>query len=363
MAFSFKGSPSGIGKIVLFTFIGMGFNALLWFAGPQDPNCDPHVPESCKGKGIIFDFTICPWSGNLFPILFQMWYTVALALFMLLNTPLFRVVANNSPESPVACLLLVQWVCTCAIYAALERASGSRYPVPPLIWLCGFEALFLFVASRVPYHRQCGFPLRALHYLLGVILVLQFGGAPLADTISGIEPLFVLYIFTGFNKFFSLGFVMTRAHVESDGEEDQALMSKVWPLAIMPMVMSAPSTNWAKEGNLTYPYLPRVTDRLTYVAGGVIVMFVLDRVGRWATDCMPQPNTVFWTALVLYLLHPWFMALCVLFGLMDVYSVWLGSLAMGLILVLAVQLVSGLFTKKKAVAREVAYHELACGRA
>lgn len=59
--------------------------------------------------------------------------------------------------------------------------------------------------------------------------------------------------------------------------------------------------------NLTYPYYPRLLDRADYVAGAVVLMFVVDRVGR-VIVCKALPAFIGYGALLLYLLHPWMMA-------------------------------------------------------
>ena len=53
--------------------------------------------------------------------------------------------------------------------------------------------------------------------------------------------------------------------------------------------MTSPSTNYSAAGNLTYPFFPRIIDRADYVAGAVILMFVLDRLGR-QMECRPLPS-------------------------------------------------------------------------
>eukprot|EP00913_Durusdinium_trenchii_P012159 g11420.t1 len=73
-ACSFRTSPGNFGKILLYTLMGVSLNAVLWLLGPQDPSCDPgsgYGRAECHGA--VFDFTVCPFSGKIFPIVFQMW--------------------------------------------------------------------------------------------------------------------------------------------------------------------------------------------------------------------------------------------------------------------------------------------------
>lgn len=128
----------------------------------------------------------------------------------------------------------------------------------------------------------------------------------------------------GFNKSFQLGFILTVARLPNQ-EEALPIVSIYWPMMVILRTLTAPSSNWYAAGNLTYPYYPRLLDRADYVAGAVIFMFVVDRVGR-AIECHALPSWLANGALLLYLIHPWLMALLILAVrgsmLEDTGSVW-----------------------------------------
>ncbi|CAE8597951.1 unnamed protein product [Polarella glacialis] len=147
---------------------------------------------------------------------------------------------------------------------------------------------------------------------------------------------FVLYIFLGFNKFFQLGFVLTLARLPGS-DEASPVVSKYWPLVVVLRVVTVPSTNWSIAGNLTYPYFPRMLDRVNYVLGAIVLMFVFDRAGRYIS-CEPLPTVLATTTLLLYLLHPVLMAFILsIFSngswFREANQVWLGSLVLCLALV------------------------------
>jgi len=310
---------------MIFTVFGLALNAGLWYLGPQIPSCEPmakHKPE-CADRGLVFHFTVCPWAGTIFPIVFQMWYTVMLAIFMLLNWPmcLMMYAPESSGRIP---LLLVQWLCTLGIYAGLIWGDGAlSSPALVFLLLSFFEVLFLGLAVLADAGRRPSWlPLRVLHYLMGTVVLFQFGITPIAHDISSISLKFLLFIFVGFNRFFGLGFVMTRARKKPE-DDVEPLLSRAWPLVIILMTFLAPSSNWFQAGNLTYPFYPHVLDRALYVGGALIVIFTLDRVGRDLQQCLPLPAVLSWTALLLYLIHPTIISLLVLCGLMDVGITWI----------------------------------------
>eukprot|EP00438_Fugacium_kawagutii_P021004 Skav228369 [mRNA] locus=scaffold1981:218104:219510:+ [translate_table: standard] len=325
-ACSWKQSPRGLVKIFLFTVFGVAFNALLWFLGPQNPDCDPGTgygrPEC---KGLVFDFTICPNSGNIFPLVFQMWYTGMLMALMLLNWPLFAFLRNQTCHIAV---LGIQFIASVGLQTTFVILSGHEIPNPALVLglMASCEVIFLSLSVlTMMQHRPTRLPLRFIHYCLGVVATIQFGCIPIAPVIEHISGAFVLFILSGFNKSFQLGFVLTVARLPHQ-EEALPIVSMYWPMMVILRTMTAPSSNWYAAGNLTYPYYPRMLDRADYVAGAVIFMFVVDRAGR-AIECKALPSWLANGTLLLYLLHPWMMALLILAvrgtRLEDTGSVWI----------------------------------------
>ena len=331
-ACSFKHAPGGFGKIAVYTFLGVALNGVLWVMGPQNPECDP---GSCvtrpECKGAVFDFTISPWSGKLFPILFQMWYCVMLVVFMLINWPLF---AYLHQKRCGAAILVVQLVATTCFVAAFVFLAGEEIENPILVasLKVAGEALFLAIAVLTrPEHRPSWLPLRFIHYVLGLLMFLVFGCAPITPRIDSISAGFILYIFTGFNKSFQLGFIITLSRLPGR-EEALPIVSIYWPMLVILRTATAPSTSWFAGGNLTYPYYPRLADRALYAAGAVVVMFVVDRAGRHI-DCQALPAALANMALLLYLLHPWIMAVLIVATrgtpFEDAGTLWLLSLVVG----------------------------------
>ena len=325
-ACSWKQSPGGLLKIFLYTFFGVALNGVLWLLGPQNPDCDPGTgygrPE-CQGA--VFDFTICPNSGRIFPLLFQMWYTGMLMALMLLNWPLFAFLRNKICHPTI---LSLQIILSVGLESAFVVLAGSEIPNPSLVIILMAVCELLFTGLSVltmPEYRPARIPLRFIHYCLGVIAMIQFGCIPITAQIEHISGAFVLYILAGFNKSFQLGFVLTVARLPHQ-EDALPIVSMYWPMMVILRTMTAPSTNWYAAGNLTYPYFPRLIDRADYVAGAVIFMFVVDRVGR-VLDCKALPSWMANGALLLYLLHPWMMAVLILAvrgtALEDTGSIWI----------------------------------------
>lgn len=324
-ACSWKQSPGGLVKILLYTLFGVALNSVLWLLGPQNPKCDPGTgygrPEC---QGLLFDFTICPDSGRIFPLVFQMWYTAMLMALMLLNWPLFAFLRNGTCHLAI---LGLQVIAAVGLESAFVVLAGSEISNPALIigLMVVCEVVFLGLAVlTMPQYRPSRIPLRFIHYCLGAVTTVQFGCIPYAPVIEHISGAFVVFILTGFNKSFQLGFVLTVARLPNQ-EEALPIVSMCWPMMVILRTMTAPSSNWYAAGNLTYPYYPRVLDRADYVAGAVIFMFVVDRVGR-AIECQALPSWLANGALLLYLIHPWLMALLILAVrgsmLEDTGSVW-----------------------------------------
>merc|ERR1739838_705009 len=104
------------------------------------------------------------------------------------------------------------------------------------------------------------------------------GVTPYADEITSISGPFAMYIGFGFKQFFMLGFIMMKARVDSKSgiPDAEPLVSKVWPVVLLFLVITSPSTNFYKMGNLTYPFYPKAETRCLYIAGAVMVLFIID---------------------------------------------------------------------------------------
>ena len=136
----------------------------------------------------MFDFTISPWSGKLFPILFQMWYCVMLIALMLINWPLFAYLHKKSCH---AAILILQLVLTGALVSAFVVLAGEEIEQPLLVasLKVACEGAFLATAMLArPEHRPSWLPLRFVHYLLGLLMFLAFGCTPIAPRIESISP-------------------------------------------------------------------------------------------------------------------------------------------------------------------------------
>ena len=209
---------------------GVALNGVLWVMGPQNPKCDPGsclsrpeclsvcrvqkclrchakglyiLPPLCRslhlnlfrflpakqlsGKGVVFDFTVSPWSGKLFPILFQMWYCAMLIVLMLINWPLFAYL--HQKRCHVA-ILGVQLVITGAIIAAFALLGRDEIEQPLMVAsmkvVCEAGFLGIAVLTR-PEYRPSWLPLRFVHYLLGLMMFLAFGCTPISPRIESIS--------------------------------------------------------------------------------------------------------------------------------------------------------------------------------
>ena len=173
-ACSFKKKP-GFGKIVVYTLLGIALNAALWFLGPRNPSCDPATGfDRPECRGAIFDFTICPFDGKIFPMIFQMWYTAMLLVFMLLNWPLFAYLHSKKNETTRCSIpsLMLQLLMTVLLEAALVVMGGSEIKNPVLVICLSAFSEGLFIALAILGKRYVD-QLRLIHYALGVIATLQ----------------------------------------------------------------------------------------------------------------------------------------------------------------------------------------------
>lgn len=335
----------GLGMIGVLTLVGIVANGSIWILGPQNDQCWPldHAKPECE-SGRLFQFSVVAGHGSIFPWISQMWYTIVLAIIILLNMPFMGVLAGRRGFGS----LVLQWMIWTLLWGTLlqiasggtllERAQlpekyqwvaseGKDYfessPEVPDVhlafaWLAGSEALFLsvsFVASRWKSDSWC--PLRIVHYMAGAAMVLTLA-APIATEIATITPSFTMYLLNIMNKSFQMGFMMIRPQVGDQGIDTgnkvEPLFSKYWPLALLWASIVAPSTNFYMAGDLIYPFLPGTLDRCLYVAGAVSVFFMVDRAGH-SLESSPVPRAVSSSTLLLYLFYPWVLALLVCAGL------------------------------------------------
>jgi len=348
-----RSPTAGTGKLLMFSAVGMASNAIIWFLGPQKPECTPGSP--CKGEGVLITFTVAPWTGTIFPIVFQMWYTLALLMMSLLNSQFFSVL-RGQVRPPYRWHVCFHWGLTMMVYSVLALASREddednwRFACV-MSSLAVLEAVFVYIslcASSI--WRPARLKLRWLHYCLGLITVLEVGAIPYASEINAISAAFGLYLAVGMNKFYQLGFLMLHPRFHYSGSEDvEGIVSKNWPLAVFLLVLLAPSTNWYRAGNLTFPYYVRPSDRCHYLGGTLTILFMIDRCGRWSSS-EQMPSFLGNGALLLYLLHPAFMALLILAGVRNSSLLWLLCAAIS---VLAAFLMS--LRQKSAVQRSTGY--------
>jgi len=317
-------------KLLCLLVLGVGLNVFLWVLGPMNPQCDP--ASRCPGKGSLFNFTIVPWAGWVYPLIYQMWYVIYVLLFMLMNLGIFE---QFREERLSLWKCGVQFGATCLVFflVTLTRMSEFPYLILLLVLLVAYEAAFIaMAASCIPGVGPDWLPRRAKHYLAGVALVLQFASTPMANSMNLLSRPFGLYSIVGFHKFYTLGFVMTHAR------SVEPLASNLWPLVAVCGALCLPSTNWYLAGNLMFPYYPRTSDRVQYVVGSVLLVFVVDRLGRLRNPA-PLPDVLHWFSLVMYVAHPVFMTTLIAFHVEGVPHIFCGcvvlSLAMALVLRLA----------------------------
>jgi len=313
-SFSYKGDwaslAKGTTKIAAITILGVLANGVAWAMGPQDPQCSAMSP--CIGKGVLFDFTIVPDSGKIFPIVFQMWFTMCLMLLMLLNRPLFCALSQQGSVRAVS----VQWLFTmlltmlCVqVSSPSEKSLVSTWPL--LAWIATFEAVF-DVAAVAAVGFRAERP-RLFHYICAVATVAQVSLSPINTYLGEVTG---LYIFLMCHKLYALGFVMTRTR-----ETATALVSRCWPLAVVLGVLVAPSSSWSMSGHMTYPYYAEALDRGLYLAGALLIIFALDRASR-SIACEQLPAFVGNAGLLLYLLHPAIATCLVASGMRTIVSIW-----------------------------------------
>jgi len=304
-----------LAKIAAITVAGLLANGLVWAASPQEPQCSPASP--CTGKGIIFDFTIVPNAGKVFPVIFQMWFTMCLLLLVLLNRPLFCALSQQGSMRAV----LVQWICTMLLSMAAVQLSAPKdgrilSTWPLLAWIALCEAIF-DLAALATDSAWLGLgekKKRLLHYICAAAAVAQ---VPLSPMNGYLGEVFGLYIFLMCNKLYALGFVMTK-----NREIAAPLISRFWPLAVVLAVLVAPSSSWSMSGHMTYPYYADALDRSLYLTGALTFVFALDRISR-NIACEQLPGFLEKAGLLLYILHPVIATCLIAAGVQTIASVWL----------------------------------------
>merc|ERR1712176_945771 len=128
-----------------------------------------------------------------------------------------------------------------------------------LVILAVCEAIFLALAPYAAVEKgEFGpIPVRALQYVLAVVMLVQFSYTPYAEKVESISSNFILFIFVGFNRFFGMGYIMLHA-------DAQPVCQRFWPAVVVGFAFIMPSTNFVLAGNLTYPFFPSSTDRILY---------------------------------------------------------------------------------------------------
>lgn len=319
------------GPLLGFGAAGIVCNALLWWLSPRDPACGPS--DACAGRGVLFDFAVVHHGGHVFPYVFQMWYVIALVLMMLINTTLVRYLATpaetrlvdgvgDGTSRDIKPLLLQYGVSALLIVVGVTlNGRDCQSPTAAVAILLLSELCFLGLVALLKQRRR-GLSTRTLHYALVAMAVLQFAVPPFARTIQDVSASFVVFALVGFNMFFRLGFLMTRARTPHALWADAApTASRLWPVALFGWVLCAPSTNWMLAGNLTYPYFPATLDRVHYVTGAVITIFAIDRASR-VVECVAVPGVLNKASLGLYLFHPLLITVLMQVGVTSPAAIW-----------------------------------------
>jgi len=316
---SYKGDwvrlSRGLVKVGAITITGLLANGIVWATSPQEPQCSPM--SQCTGNGTIFDFTVVPDAGKVFPVIFQMWFTMCLLLLVLLNRPLFCALSQQGSMRAVS----VQWMCTMLLSLAAVQVSAPKdgqilSTWPLLAWIALSEAIF-DVAALATDPAWLGLQeekRRLLHYICAAAAVAQVSLSPMNEYLGNVTG---IYIFLMCNKLYALGFVMTK-----NREIAAPLMSRCWPLVVVWGVLVAPSSSWSMSGHMTYPYYADAVDRGLYLGGALTLVFALDRISRNMT-CKPLPDFLDKAGLLLYLLHPAIATCLIAAGISTIAGVWL----------------------------------------
>ena len=116
-----------------------------------------------------------------------MWYCVMLIALMLINWPLFAYL--HQKRCHVA-ILGVQLVATTGLITAFVLLAGEEMEQPFMVASLKVVCEALFLAAAVltrPEYRPTWLPLRFIHYILGFLMFLAFGCAPIAPRIESIS--------------------------------------------------------------------------------------------------------------------------------------------------------------------------------
>lgn len=324
-ALSFKGEApvflKGVARIAMLTLVGVCSNGAMWLLGPRDERCSINRP--CPGKGILFDFTEDPFEGDIEPFFNQMWFTAALILVMLVNWPFCKVVCGRASSVH----LLIPFAITSALYFVLVQFAldDCKSPGSVLIWLVLCEAAFMSVTAMAVSMMSLPWyiPLRLLQYICAGIAVVQLGIPELTPLMTGdVSGAYVLFMAVSCNRWFGLGFLMTRPRRLEADSDAKPLISQAWPVVLVPAVLFAPSTNWIMAGILTYPYYQHALDRCLYLAGTFTMFFVIDRVSR-SVECIPLPRVINISSVVLFVFQITFITFLLHFGLRSIIAIWM----------------------------------------
>lgn len=329
------GMPRGMPRILALSAVGMLSNAVLWYTSPQDSSCIIDTPE-CQGRGLLFDFHIASKAGAWFAVVFQMWYTLMLVVFMLLSWPLFSVVHGEAG----VCGLCAHYVVTMSFLGLLifcPLGDGCPRPALAMAELCLLEAAFVALlaidAPRLGRQRSSDWiPLRLQHYLMALVCLLQFACVPYADSMKSIGAPYLAFIGCGFLRCYQLGFVMTHARQGPEVDRAPPLCSQVWPIMLWILNYLLPSTNWQLAGMLTYPYYVNPVDRCFYIGGALMILFFIDRASR-GVQAASFPFVLNIMSLVVYLFHPWFITFLLKLGMRDAHNTFVVCLVLAFAMV------------------------------
>merc|ERR1712130_735226 len=118
------------------------------------------------------------------------------------------------------------------------------------------ECLFVLLVWMTSA-RPSWLPLRAVHYALAAVVTVQYSLSPIFSNPpvgngAGLTMSWILATFVvAFNKFFELGFILTRPRVGGAMDETddvKPLMSEFWPVLILPVAFCSQSTNFSLSG-------------------------------------------------------------------------------------------------------------------
>eukprot|EP01065_Artemidia_motanka_P030113 TRINITY_DN36129_c0_g1_i1.p1 TRINITY_DN36129_c0_g1~~TRINITY_DN36129_c0_g1_i1.p1 ORF type:complete len:456 (+),score=96.26 TRINITY_DN36129_c0_g1_i1:41-1369(+) len=279
--------------LLMLLAVGLLSNYVLWLAGPMDPDCGPLEP--CTGRGLIFDFTIAPHSGRLFPVLYQMWYVAALILFAAVS----RTFEQHFRRSDVSVWsVAVQWGSSCAVIALL--CAASHQDSRTFATLALGEGMFVLLCV-------CGggfddVARRLFVYVAAVCAAVQFAsptirGAEGGDVGAGL----VLWFFV-FRQHYVIGMLCWAGGIRTRAPP---VLSAVWPVtALVGVAVLTPPSTYAPGGALAFPYPSSAGDRLWYLFSGFAAAIGCDRMCR-SVPCVRMPVFLRSVALATYLFHPW----------------------------------------------------------